>query len=212
MASSAIRAAAASSTATFSTRVDLRAGPACRQVGDQQAHRGGAAAEAADQPEPAVDDLAGRRIQRIGDLLGRAGQRLLGVGQPLQERPHVGQPLAHRGPGGLQDQGADGGRHLGQVSRQVQAVVAVQPLAQRGPVGGGRAASQDEVGEGAEGEHVEPDPVRVAVPHAFRRLERFGQPPVHVHRAGAQQHAGLASGWAGSVARRWYRPRRPSGR
>ena len=192
-ASPAIRLAAASSLATLSTR--MASGPELvhRQVRDQQADRGGPRAEAALQPEPAVDDRPGRGIQRVDDVLGRPGQGPFGLGQPLQERPDVRQPLAHRRPGGLQHQRAHRRRHLRQVRRQVEPVVPVQPLAQRRAVGRGRTAGQHVVGQGAEREHVEPDPVGIPVPHALGGLERLGQPPVHVHRARPHRRARLAA-------------------
>ena len=171
----------------------VRAGLGHRQVRDQQADGGGPRAEAALQPEPAVDDRAGRGLQRVDHVLGRPGQGTFGVGQPLQEGPHVRQPLAHRGPGGLQHQRAHRRRHLRQVRRQVEPVVPVQPLAQRRAVGRGRAAGQHVVGQRAEREHVQPDPVGVAVPHALGGLERLGQPPVHVHRTGPHHRARLAA-------------------
>ena len=66
------------------------------QVGDQQADGGGPGAEAAFEPEPAVDDRAGGCLQRVDDLLGRAGQR------PAPRRPAVpgrtGRPAAARSP------------------------------------------------------------------------------------------------------------------
>ena len=109
------------------------------------------------------------------------------------EGPHVRQPFAHRGPGGLQHQRADRRRHLRQVRGQVKPVVPVQPLAQRRPVGRGRTAGQHVVGQRPEREHVQPDPVGVAVPHALGGLERLGQPPVHVHRTRAHHRARLAA-------------------
>ena len=95
----------------------LRAGTVYGQVGDQQADRGGASAETTDKFEPAVDDFPRSGIERIIHFFGRAGQGLLRVGQPLQERPHVWQPFANRRPSRLQDQCAHGRGHLRQVSR-----------------------------------------------------------------------------------------------
>ena len=169
------------------------------QVGDQQADGGGPGAEAALEPEPAVDDRAGGCLQRVDDLLGRACHGPLRVGQPFQEGPNVRQSLAHRGPGRLQHQRPDCGGHLRQVSRQVQAAVPVQPLAKGRTVRSGRAAGQHVVGQGAEREHVQADPVRVAVPHAFGCLESLGQPPVHVHGTRAHHRARLVSRRAGAI-------------
>ena len=132
----------------------VRPGVADGEVGDQQADRGGAGAEAALQAEPARDDRAGGRLQRIGHVVRRAGQRPLGVGQPFQERPHVRQPVADRRTGGVQHHRPDGLRDLRQVRRQVQAPLPEQPLAEGSPVGGGRTARQHEVGQGTEREHV----------------------------------------------------------
>ena len=105
----------------------------------------------------------------------------------------VRQPLAHRGPGGLQHERAHRRRHLRQIRGQVEPVVPVQPVAQRRPVRRGRTAGQHVVGQRAEREHVQPDPVSVAVPHALGSLERLGQPPVHVHRTGAHHRARRAA-------------------
>ena len=171
----------------------VRAGVGHRQVRDQQADGGGPRAEAALQPEPAVDDRAGRRLQRVHHVLDRPGQGTFRVGQPLEEGPDVGQPLAHRGPGGLQHERAHRRRHLRQVRGQVEPVVPVQPVAQRRAVRRGRAAGQHVVGQRAEREHVQPDPVGVAVPHALGGLERLGQPPVHVHRTGTHHRARRAA-------------------
>ena len=59
---------------------------------------------------------------------------------------------------------------------------------------------QHVVGQGAQGEHVQPNPVRVAVPYAFGCLERLGQPPVHVHGTRAHHRARLVSRRAGAIS------------
>ena len=119
--------------------------------------------------------------------------RSLGLVEPFQEGPHVRNALGDRRAGGVQDQGTQFGRHLGQVDGQIKAALAVQSLPQRGAVGGGHPAGQHVVGKRAEREDVDPDPVRVRIPHTLGRLERLCHPPVHVGATGRASHHRLRS-------------------